>query len=306
MRTCAIVNPTAGRGRVRRIWPRLLSRLLAATSSLSVRWTTGPGHATSLTRRALRDGCERIVVVGGDGTLHDVANGFFEDAAPIAPSAVLAFVACGSGSDFRRALGAPTGIEAVRQMQSDRIRPLDVLRVRYTTPGGPALRYAINIASVGLSGTVVRHLSSGILPVPPRLRYFQAALRALVTDPPVRVRLTLDGRSLPPARIRLVAVANGHAFAAGLPIAPTATPHDGRLDVTVLHDVPIPTLLRYAHRFYRGTHPSLPGVDTHRGRRLTVEPLSHQSPVWGEADGEPLGCLPFTVEVIPQALRMQY
>jgi len=307
VKTCAVVNPVAGGGRVRRIWPRLLSRLLAATDSLSVRWTSGSGTATTLTRDALKGGVDRIVAVGGDGTLHEVVNGFFENQSPIAPSAVLVFVACGSGSDFRRTLGAPTGVEAVQQLQSDRIQPVDVLRIQYATEHGRrAQRYAINIASTGLSGTVVRRFSPGILPVPTRLRYLQAALRALTTDRPVRVRLTLDGEPLPLHRVRLVAVANGHTFAAGLPIAPTATPHDGVFDVTVLHDVPIPTLLRHVHRFYLGTHPSLDGVSTYRGRRLIVEPLDGRRPVWVEADGEALGKLPLSVEVVPQALRVQY
>ena len=308
MRTCAIVNPVAGGGRVRRVWPRLLSSLLAVTASLTVRWTTGPGSATSLTRQALRDGCERIVAVGGDGTLHEVVNGFFENQTLVDPSAVLAFVACGSGSDFRRTLGAPTGVEAVQQLQSDRIRPIDVLRVRYTTEHSrSAQRYAINIASAGLSGAVVRRFSPrGLLPLSPRLRYLQAALWALRTDRPAPVQLTLDGDALPPSRIRLVAVANGHTFAAGLPIAPTATPHDGVFDVTVLHDVSIPTLLRHAHRFYLGTHTALDGVSTYRGRRLTIEPLDDHRPLWAEADGEALGRLPMSVEILPRTLRLQY
>lgn len=307
VKTCAIVNPTAGGGRVRRAWPQLRSRLRDATQSLTVRWTTDPTAATTLTRNALKAGMERIVAVGGDGTLHEVVNGFFEDRTPVAPTAVLVFLACGSGSDFRYALGVPSGAEAVQQLQSDRIRFLDLLHVEYTTENGdPAHRYAINIASAGLSGTVVRRMSPGLLPVPPRLRYLQAALRALMTDHPIPVRLTLDGDALPSTRVRLVAAANGHTFAAGLPIAPTATPHDGLLDVTVLHDLSISSLLRHAHRFYRGTHTSLDGVSTHRGRRLTVHPLDKDHSAWVEADGEALGTLPLTVEVVPQILRVQY
>jgi len=297
----------AGGGRVRREWPRLLSRLVQATASLTVRWTTDPGTATALTRQALNDGAERIVAVGGDGTLHEVVNGFFADHAPIAPSALLVFIACGSGSDFRKALGAPTGIDAVQQVRSDRIRPLDLLRVQYTTEDdGREECYAVNIASAGLSGRVVRHFSPGPSPLPPRLGYFGAALRAVATDRPTRVRLTLDGESLPPLRVRLVAVANGHTFAAGLPIAPRATPHDGVFDVTVIHDVSVPYLLLHAHRFYRGTHRALDGVSTHRGHRLTVEPVDDRRSVWTEADGEALGKLPTTVEIIPQTLRVQH
>jgi YegS/Rv2252/BmrU family lipid kinase len=305
--TCAIVNPAAGGGRVRRVWPRLLSRLLEATASLTVRWTTGPGTATALTRQALHDGAERILAVGGDGTLHEVVNGFFADHAPIAPSALLVFIACGSGSDFRKALGAPTGVDAVQQLRSDRIRPLDLLRVQYTTEDdGREECYAVNIASAGLSGRVVRHFSPGLSPMPPRLGYLGAALRALATDRAAPLRLTLDGKSLPTSRARLVAVANGHSFAAGLPIAPEATPHDGLLDVTVIHDVSVPYLLRHAHRFYLGSHTTLDGVSTHRGHHLTVEPLDDRRPVRTEADGEALGKLPTTIEIIPQTLRIQH
>ncbi len=307
MRTCAIVNPTAGGGRVRREWPRLLPRLLDVTASLSVRWTTGPGTATLLTRQALKEGMGRIVAVGGDGTLHEVVNGFFEDRSPILPSAVLVFIPCGSGSDFRRTLGAPTGVAAVQQLRSSRIRPLDLLQIRYTTETGDRKhRYAINIASVGLSGTVVRHFSPGVVPLPPRLRYLGAALRTLASDRPARIRLTLDGESLPPTRVRLVAAANGHTFAAGLPIAPSATPFDGLLDVVVLRDLSIPTLLYHAPRFYQGTHPFLEGVETHRGRCLTITSLDDPHPVWTEADGEVLGQLPMSVEVVPEAIRVQY
>lgn len=109
----------------------------------------------------------------------------------------------------------------------------------------------------------------------------------------------------PPARSRLVAIANGPTFAAGLPIAPAATPHDGPFNVTVLHDVSVPTLLRYAPRFYRGTHPSLGGVDTYRGRCLSLSFLDACQSVRGEADGEHLGRPPLSVGVVPGALRVQ-
>lgn len=307
MRTCAVVNPVAGGGRVRRMWSQLHPRLRDAASSLSVRWTTGPSTATALARRALKEGFERIVAVGGDGTLHEVVNGFFEGETAVDPSAVLVFVGCGSASDFRRSLGAPSGVAAVRQLRSDRIEPFDVLRLQYATgTDGRATRYAINVASFGLSGTVVRTFSPGSSLLPSRLLYLGAALRALATDRPPPVRLTLDGESLSPAPVRLVTTANGHTFAAGLPIAPTASPRDGQFDVTVLHDVPIRSLLRHIHRFYLGTHTALSGVSTHRGRRLTAHPVDDRPPVWVEADGEALGRLPVAVTLVPQALRIQY
>ena len=77
MRACAIVNPVAGRGRVARLWPALRTRLRQATTRLTIRETTAPGEATVLTRAAIENGYDRIVAVGGDGTLHEVVNGYF-------------------------------------------------------------------------------------------------------------------------------------------------------------------------------------------------------------------------------------
>lgn len=307
MRTCIVVNPVAGGGRVRRLWPELHARLRALRCPITIRWTTAAGTAPALTRSALREGFDRIVAVGGDGTLHEVVNGFFEDDTPVNPSAVLALLPCGSGSDFRRSLDLPMGLDAVSRLRSDRIHAMDVLRLQYARASGErARRYAVNVASFGLSGTVVEMLGPHPRLLPASVRYLGAALFTLAVHRPARIRLTLDGEPLGTPRVRLAAVANGHTFAAGLPIAPGARPDDGQLDAVVLRDIPRRTLLRHLSRFYRGTHTGLDGVTIHRGRRFTAHPTVDSDPVRLEADGELLGRLPLTVEVVSEALRVQH
>lgn len=88
----------------------------------------------------------------------------------------------------------------------------------------------------------------------------------------------------------------------GVLIAPEAQLGDGQLDVVVLHDVPVVSLLRRLSRFYRGTHVGLDGVTAARGTHLRART---DTPVWGEADGELLGRLAVTVQVVPEALRVQ-
>lgn len=308
MRTCAIVNLAAGRRRVERLWPLLLPRLREATTNLTVMKTEAPGDATRLTRKALLEGTDRIVAVGGDGTLHEVVNGYFhEDGTAVTPAPPLVPLPCGTGTDFNRVLRGKTGLEAVSYLQGTRVRPIDLLRIGYTLPdGGRAHRYAVNIASFGLSGAVVRALNRGGFHLPgPRLHYFGAIARALVSHRPVSVSLEVDGDALEPSTARVVAIGNGHTFGAGIKICPTAVVDDGIFDVTVLHHIAILRLLRSIPRFYRGDHPSLEDVSTVRGRHLTARPLGNE-PVWLEADGELLGQLPATVEVAPHALRLQY
>lgn len=307
MRTCAIVNPVAGGGRVRRLWPALAPRLRGAVPNLTVKWTTAPGDATALTRAAVRRGAERIVAVGGDGTLHEVVNGFFAtDGTPLSPAPVLTPLACGTGSDFRRALGTHATPAALERLSAPRTRSVDLLRVAYTSAVGErAYRYALNMVSMGLSGRVVHRLqrNGGLLPA--RLRYVEALLRVLATHRPFGAALEVDGTPVPASALHLVAVGNGPSFGAGLRIAPDAVLDDGRLDVTVLHDVSVLALLGRLPHFYRGTHLSLRGVTTRRGRRLRVR-SRQAAPVLVEADGELLGRLPATVETVPDALRLQY
>ncbi|PQJ35763.1 hypothetical protein BSZ35_15225 [Salinibacter sp. 10B] len=307
MRTHVIVNPAAGNGRVRRLWPRLESRLREASADLSVEWTPGPGAATELVRSALRDGEERIVAVGGDGTLHEVVNGFFAaDGAPLAPAACLVPIPCGTGTDFRRALSIPTGVEAVELLEKGQTEWIDLLRLHYTAPDGSRTqRYALNIASFGLSSRVVRAVARSWSALPGSLRYPVALLRALRAHRSCPVDLTLDDTPLEISGIHLVAVANGHAFGGGIQIAPKARFDDGDLDVTILRDVPVWTLLRRIYRFYSGTHLTLEGVTAARGQHFTARPQT-DTPVWLEADGELLGQLPVTVEVVPEALQIQF
>jgi YegS/Rv2252/BmrU family lipid kinase len=256
---------------------------------------------------ALRDGAERIVAVGGDGTLHEVVNGFFAaDGTPLNPSACVVPIPCGSGTDFRRALKAPMGLEAVQLLRSERIQPIDLLRISYSTSEGEqALRYAVNITSFGLSSRVVQAVNRGGGRLPGPLRYFGGILRALTAHTTVPVDLTLDGTPVDAAEIHLAAVANGRSFGGGVCIAPNARFDDGALDIVVLHDIPVVSLLRRLPRFYRGTHLTLDGVTAARGQRFTARART-DAPIWVEADGEVLGQLPVTVEVVPESLRVQY
>lgn len=308
MCTCAIVNPTAGNGRVRRLWPDLHARLRATVPNLSVEKTAAPIHATALTRAALRSGAECIVAVGGDGTLHEIVNGFFDqDGTPLAPASRLVPLPCGTGTDFWRSLDAEPSQNSVAPLRSERVRPVDLLRLAYTGPeGNRRHRFAVNIASIGLSSRVARAVNRSVFPLPfSRLHYLIALLWALVRHRPFPVECVVDGTPLDTSPVHVVAVANGHTFGSGIHIAPNAVIDDGHFDATVLHDTSVFTLLRHVSRFYDGTHLSLDGVTTHRGTRISLRAPGPE-PAWLEADGELVGRLPATITVVPQAIRLQY
>ena len=102
-----IVNPASDNGRTARRWPGIARAAAGRGLDLDVRATESAGHASELTRTALREGAGLIVAVGGDGTVSEVANGFFDGDDPIRPEAELAVVPRGSGCDFVKTFGIP-------------------------------------------------------------------------------------------------------------------------------------------------------------------------------------------------------
>src|SRR6185436_15960859 len=136
-RTTVIVNPKSQAGRLGKRWSDLADTIGRAFP-FDEAITQAPGDATRLAREALRAGAERIVAIGGDGTVNEVVNGFFDDGgAPIAPEASFALIPFGSGGDFRRTLGMPTELAAAaRVIAEGRRRRIDVGRLAFTSPAG--------------------------------------------------------------------------------------------------------------------------------------------------------------------------
>src|SRR5205823_7685585 len=125
-RTVVIVNPKSQGGRLGKRWPELADTIGRAFP-FDERRTMGPGDATRLAREALREGFERVIAVGGDGTVNEVVNGFFDDGKPIAPSASFGLIPYGTGGDFRRTLDLPLAtVDAAAVIAANHTKKIDV------------------------------------------------------------------------------------------------------------------------------------------------------------------------------------
>ena len=207
-RTVLVVNPRSQGGRLGKRW-KDIADTIGRAFPFDELITEGPHDATRLTREALRGGADRVVAIGGDGTINEVVNGFFDDQGkPIAPEASLAVIPFGTGGDFRRTVNLPTELaDAARVIAANHRRKIDVGRLEFTTPDGArAVRMFANIASFGVSGVVDRLVNQSDKRLG-RLSFALATARATWSYTNQRVQLVFDGRDRVEATINTVAIA---------------------------------------------------------------------------------------------------
>lgn len=309
MSAFAVVNPRSGGGRTARDWPKIERALHDVYPGLHVAFTTERGDATSLVRRALDDGHMEIVAIGGDGTINEAVNGFFDADGSVAPDAVFAFVTNGTGGDFRKTFGVTEGsAAAIERLKLASVRPIDVGRISCVScDGEPVSRYFVNIASFGLSGIIVERVNRARIAklFGGTFAFGFHSVLAMLTYQERMVRIRVDGDYDEIAAIATVAIANGQYFGGGMRVAPDAQPDDGWFDVIIMgggrrsaSDLKL---------LYTGEHVNMPGVRSLRGRKVMAAPVAETGghPVFIEVDGESAGRLPATFEILPGALNLR-
>src|SRR5664279_1627207 len=305
-RTVVVVNPNSQGGRLGKRWAELADTLGRALPFDDVH-TKGPGDATGLTRDALRGGAERIVAIGGDGTISEVINGFFEDGVAIAPQASFALVPFGTGGDFRRTMEIPLeAVDAAAVIAANHTRAIDVGMLEFVaTNGSKATRMFANIASFGVSGVVDRLVNESGKKLG-RLSFALATARATWAYKNQRVQLIFDGdmKTRIEATVNTVAVANGKYFGGAMMVAPNAEVDDGLFDVIAMGDFGFGDLLKSGRRLYKGTHLAMDKVTSRRARVVDAEPIDPLSLIHIDVDGEPLGRLPARFTMVAGAVKM--
>lgn len=290
-----IVNPAAGRGGGAQVWRKAESELLAANIPYSVSFTGAPGDATALTGSALRRGVRTVVSVGGDGTVHEVVNGFFDQGNLVHPAARVAFLTAGTGND----VGRMFQLRDVARLDESTTH-VDVLRIRYSSaPSDLAERYALMHVGAGLVTEVVE-TSNRLKGKLGKLVYVGGSAVALSRHRPSTIRFSYDDGPAETQTVSLIMVANGKYTGGGMKIAPPASIQDGLLDVVTLRGAGrLEMLLRLLPAVYRGSHMGHSGVRHMQARTVLVESDVALSI---ELDGELAGTTPVWIDVLPQVL----
>ena len=295
-----LVNPASGNGATGKRWPELQRQAADFGLAGHVEVSTRRGGLADLARSAAEDGAELVVAVGGDGTVHEVANGLLRAAGRPLPQ--LGILPRGTGDDFVRALGIPTAdIDALSVLRDGRARDLDVGRVTYLTGGGEAQSFFVSMAGVGMSGAVARRLNTTSKRLGGKVAGLVATFAVFSRWRNVDVRVTVGGEQRD-GRMEDVLVGNTEFHNGGMRLCPGARPDDGVFDVLLIGDVTKAELVRVLPKLYRGTHLPHPKAELLRGATVSVD---SSTPLPIELDGEQPGTTPARFELVQQALRVR-
>jgi diacylglycerol kinase (ATP) len=257
-----ILNPMARHGAGRRLRSVIERGLSARRVDFEIVETSEAGHAESLARVAADAGADVVVAAGGDGTVHEVANGLMS--AGTAHTA-LGLIPIGTGNDFVKMFPGTATLDSA----------LDALAARFTTLADIGVatwdgrsEFFVNAMGTGIDVEVVRQMRRSRL-LPGALIYVTALLRALARYRPLPLNICVDG-TMALHRIMNMAVCNGPSIGGSFRICPDARSDDRLLDVCIIGELPMHRNVRMVQRVIRGTHAGQPGVTMLRGNSITL------------------------------------
>ena len=284
MRIKLIYNPAAGRGRASRHHAeaeRILRELGAEVDAYA---SVSPADMTRAAADASRGAYDRVVVCGGDGTLHlsvrefDLLNG------------TLALIPLGSGDDFAKVLGIPRGLRAACELAlRGNAREVDVAVAN-------GIRY-LGVAGLGFDSEVARFANEDVKFLRGSLVYLYAILRVLPRFTPHRVIIN-ESRG---EEIMFATVGNSRQYGGGIRIVPDAKIDDRQLDLCIVHRTSRFQLLKTLPKAYTGAHVKSSFVETGRGTQFSFD---SERPMDVYADGELITATPVVFALASERLKI--
>ena len=334
--TAIVVNPNSASGLTGKNWDNLhlmIKRLFG--DNCEIAFTEKSGDGTNLTRNFIKKGYKKIVAIGGDGTINEVANGFFEEDIrihgggsseynnkdndsfltqavfkPINSAAVMAVFPCGTRNVLVKSLDLPADFaECCVNFETYKLQKVDVISVKATNienHSKTAMRIYLNAAEIGIGAEVIDKAKKVRSVVNNRLI---STVTGLVTTVPTYesslCEISIDdGHESILTKMTMGVVANGKFLGGGFKAAPEANVLDGLLDVVILKESSSLEMIENFLNIKDGNYTNEGDVFYRQAKKVSIKSKEENRDITVTIDGEPIGILPATFEVLQNALTI--
>lgn len=287
MKTLFVINPIAGKGKAKEIVPMIEGICNSCGIEYSMVYTSKPKDGILLAREGVKAGYQRIVSVGGDGTLNEVVNGIAES------DVVLGVIPAGTGNDFIRSIYKKRDLSTIiNDVLKGDVRSIDLAKCNDM--------YFINIGSGGFDAEVAlasertRKIFTG------SMAYIAALIKTIFVYKSKKMKVIIDGLEFEKNTL-LVAIANGRYYGGGILPAPRANLSDGIFDVCFVENMSKLKMLVLFPKYIKGQHEGIKGVSFYQGKSIKITSDSHFGV---NIDGEVSMERNVEFQIVPKGIRV--
>lgn len=304
-RWLAVVNLLSGSGKCGRDWDSIAQMLYAKGIEFDTVFTGYRFHAIELVQRGIEeDGYRNLIAVGGDGTIHEVANGILTQTGVPSTEVRMGVIAVGTGNDWVRSYGIPTDYEkAIEVIAAGKTFTQDVAKATYVGRSGEQeSRYCVNVAGAGMDAAVnLKVCQMKDKGKNGKLAYMMQLAKSVFGYKSCEMEVAVDGTKVEEGMIMSVSIGIGQYNGSGMRQLPLSTADDGLLDCTVIDTMSAPKIASVVGRLYDGKIYSVKKVHHHQGRTIEVSSKDVREV---EVDGEPLGTTPVRYDIEDKRLTI--
>ena len=284
-----IINPTAGKahGKKNKSTIQTLESVLKERKvEYAFHFTEYKRHAVELTGKLIKNGATDVIAVGGDGTLHEVVNGFTDF-----DKASLGLIPCGTGNDFASALNLPSDpVKALNLIIDGTPKFVDFMQM-------PTVR-GINVIGTGIDVDVLKRYEA--LKKKNKFGYTKSLIKTLFKYKCTKFKVAVDGIKKD-VHTFIAAIANGNVFGGGIPLCPVASPTDNKLNFLTVKAM---NKIKIIGAFLKLKAGKILSVRQTEHSTCTEVKIDMPTPYTVNVDGELYENIPFEIKIVPNTLRM--
>lgn len=281
-----IINKYSGTGYQPEVEGKIITRCGELNLECTIEFTLGRGHATELAKKAVLEGFELVLAMGGDGTVNEVAQGLIHS------NVTMGIMPKGSGNGLARHLGIPLKFPAMLELlSSTQFITMDTMLVND--------HLSVNVCGIGFDGHIAglfgKNGKRGLI------GYSQLAVQEFFSFKEFNARLTLDGQSIGRDAF-IIALANSSQFGNNAKVSPFASVCDQRIDVCFIKKVPLTQVLGFARKMFNGSINKSSFVEIMQAQEISIQ---FSSPKPFHIDGESMKpASDFSIKIQPSSLKM--